>query len=108
MSHKKKHQKEKQLFDSLNLVSMDEKGDSVWIGQGGCRYVFCKLKSSEGRPVAKVIRDGKFLTGLFKTKERGIYSGDILLGSAKGTEKTKRYLYVEFINKEQINISIFV
>lgn len=104
-SARKKRRCRTELFDSLVLVSKDAKGDTVWKGQGGSRYVFCKLDGGESRPVAKVIRDGTFLTGIFKTKQRGIYSGDILLGSGKnGSGKVKRFLRLEVVTPEKINL----
>jgi len=104
---RKKKQRKTELFDSLVLVSRDAKGDTVWKGRDGSKYVFCKLDGGEGRPVVKVIRDGKFLTGLFKTKYRGIYSGDILLRSGKNeVGKVKRFLRLEVVTREKVNLYI--
>ena len=102
---KKKKPRDFELYDRLILTSRAENGDTVWTGQGGSRYVFCKLSGGEGRPVVKVIRDGKFLTGLFKTKKQGIYSGDILLNTNKSGKK-KSYLRLKVITKEKINLDI--
>ena len=92
----------KKIYDSLTMISQDEKGDSVWRGKNGSRYVFCKLGGGGKKPVAKVIRDGVFLTGLFRTKNRGVYSGDILL-----SDGSKKYLQAKVVERGRMDIYIF-
>ena len=77
--------KEKQLqemafqpFDTMNVVRKDSQG-SIWKGAKGV-YVIRHLsqpKNKRKAPVAKVILNNEFLTGLFRTRNRKLFVGDI-------------------------------
>jgi len=94
---KQRVQKELILFDSISRKSKGEKV-SFWIGNQG-DYLF---KSSEKlgtmSPVSQVYLNRKYFTGIFRTKNKDIYSGDI-----KEIDK-KRYLLFKVIDKDKINI----
>jgi len=71
---KNKWQLEK--YDSLQMLKRGEAA-TVWRGDRGL-YVIQHLKSSAGRgPLANVILNNEFLTGLFRTKKKSFFSGDI-------------------------------
>lgn len=64
-------------YDSLRMLKKGE-GASVWRGERGL-YIIQHLKGSAGRrsPLANVILNNEFLTGLFRTKKKAFFSGDI-------------------------------
>ena len=65
-------------FDIMNIVRKDSQG-SIWKGAKGV-YVIRHLQQPKGKrkaPVAKVILNNEFLTGLFRTKNRRLFVGDI-------------------------------
>jgi len=65
-------------FDILNIVRKDSEG-SIWKGEKGV-YVIRHLQQPRNKkkaPVAKVILNNEFLTGLFRTRNRKLFVGDI-------------------------------
>lgn len=94
---KKSVKKKLILFDSITKKSQDEKV-SIWIGEKGT-YVFKRFeKSGINSPISQVFLNRNYLTGVFKTKQVGIYSGDI-----KQNEK-KRYILFKVIDQDKIEI----
>lgn len=66
------------LFDVIERRSKDEEG-SVWQGAAG-RYVFSHLQpNTAGRrePIANVILNNRFLTGLFQSSRSNVFTGDM-------------------------------
>lgn len=76
---KKKEQFQLEMFDRLQRVRKDEKG-SIYRGERGLyiiRHLEPQPQAGLHSPLAKVILNSEFLTGLFRTKNRAIFSGDI-------------------------------
>lgn len=81
MSAKKKQP----VFDTIVKVdTIKDNGGSVWRGGKG-QYVIRHTEKRTGQhaPVAHVILNNKYLTGLFRTKNKGIYSADIKTDGGK-------------------------
>ncbi len=80
MSTKKKQP----VFDTIKKVDTIKDGGSVWRGERG-QYVIRHIekRTKEHAPVAHVILNNKYLTGLFRTKNKGIFSADIKTGAGK-------------------------
>lgn len=83
------------LFDRLQLVSKDKKG-SKWTGDMG-NYVFVRLEGK--KPFAKLILNRKFLSGIFPTKKKGVFSGDFKTGEEK--------VYLSLVTKSKSCIEIY-
>jgi len=83
VSNKTKNRWQLESFDSLRMVKKADNG-SVWQGAKGL-YIIQRLEAEPGSrvPFAKVILNSKFLTGIFKTKKKKFYSGDIKEGGKK-------------------------
>lgn len=97
---KKKEKFELEIFDRLQRVRKDEKG-SIWRGERGL-YIIRHLEplppAGRHSPLAKVILNSEFLTGLFRTKNSAIYSGDIR------EDGKRRFLLFKFAGSEEIEI----
>jgi hypothetical protein len=87
------------LYDQIKRVKK-EKSYSKWIGTSGDTYIFKHLDNGhdKSKPLVQVIKDRKFLTGLFRTKEPGTFSGDVRIN------KKKTFLLFEIKGKKNINI----
>lgn len=84
-------------FDILNIVRKDSQG-SIWKGGKGV-YVIRHLQQPRNKkkaPVAKVILNNEFLTGLFKTRNRKLFVGDIR------TPEGRKLLRFKTLNSFQI------
>lgn len=70
-------------FDILQQLKRNEEG-SIWKGDRGI-YVIRHLDGKKGKksPIANVILNNEFLTGLFKTRNSAFYAGDMKEGGAK-------------------------
>jgi len=78
MAAKQLEEMQFEQFDILNIVRKDGEG-SIWKGAKGV-YVIRHLQAAAGgkkAPVAKVILNNEFLTGLFRTRNRKLFVGDI-------------------------------
>jgi len=95
-----KEQFQLEIFDRLQRVRKDEKG-SIYRGERGL-YIIQHLEplSQAGRrsPLAKVILNSEFLTGLFKTKNRVIFSGDIR------EDSKRKFLLFKFKENGEVEI----
>ena len=86
-------------FDTLQREKKSE-GGSVWKGERGLYIIRHMEKQGEHLPVAKVILNNEFLTGLFKTKNAAIFSGDTK------QEGRKRFLLFKVLAAEKIEVRI--
>jgi len=97
---RKKEQFQLEIFDRLQRVRRDEKG-SIYRGERGL-YIIRHLEPlpQAGRhsPLAKVILNSEFLTGLFRTKNRAIFSGDIR------EDSKRKFLLFKFEDNGEIEI----
>ena len=85
------------LFDSITRKSKNEKV-SVWSGELGI-YLFSSAKKIGAHsPVSQVFLNRKYLTGVFRTKDSLIFSGDI-----KEIDR-KRYLLFKVTGQDKIEI----
>lgn len=89
-----------EIFDRLRRLRKDEKG-SIWRGERGL-YIIQHLEprpqAGSNSPLAKVILNSEFLTGLFRTKNSAIYSGDMREAGKR------RFLLFKFAGSEEIEI----
>jgi hypothetical protein len=69
-------------FDDLKLLSKTEEG-SGWQGEKGYYYFKPVDKIGARQPIRQVYLNRKYLTGLFDTKKKGIYFGDMKLPDGK-------------------------
>jgi len=73
------------LFDVISRVKKDE-GGSIWQGQKGL-YIIRHIEGNpSGRrkvPLAKVILNHQFLTGLFASKRSEVFTGDMKDGARR-------------------------
>lgn len=98
----KKEQFQLELFDRLKRIRKDEKG-SIWKGERGLyiiRHLEHNKQPNRHSPLAKVILNSEFLTGLFRTKNSAIYSGDMK------EEGKKRFLLFKFEKDGNIEVKI--
>jgi hypothetical protein len=89
------------LFDKLQRKTK-ENGLSTWAGEKNKKYIF-KINDQvkQNSPVTLVFIGQKYFTGIFKTKEKDTYSGDIkeidgkryLLFKVTGESKNKIEIY---------------
>lgn len=98
MRANKKNKWQLESFDSLRMLKKGDNG-SIWQGNKGL-YVIQHLEEQPGlrTPFAKVILNNKFLTGLFRTKKKLFYSGDIKEG------KNKKFLLFIFEGNGSLEI----
>lgn len=92
-----------QLFDIIRRIRKDDEG-SIWQGEKGI-YIIRHIEQPKpaGRrrvPLAKVILNHKFLTGLFASRKVEIYTGDVKDGSRK------RFMLFKVIDAQQMEIQI--
>lgn len=88
-----------ELFDRLTKEEQKE-GHSLWRGEKGT-YVFEATGEIEAkRPVRKVYLNRTYLTGLFKSRNIGEYTGDIK------EPEGKRYLVFRLLGKECMEVYI--
>lgn len=88
-------------FDTLQREKKSE-GGSVWKGKRGLYIIRHLDKHGEHLPIAKVILNNEFLTGLFRTKNNAIFSGDMEL------EGKKRFLLFKMVASEKMEVTISV
>lgn len=86
-------------FDTLQREKKSE-GGSVWKGERGLYIIRHMEKQGEHLPVAKVILNNEFLTGLFKTKNTAIFSGDTK------QEGGKKFLLFRVLAADKMEIKI--
>jgi len=86
-------------FDTLQREKKSE-GGSVWKGKRGLYIIRHMEKQGERLPVAKVILNNEFLTGLFKTKNTAIFSGDARL------EDGKKFLLFRVLAADKMEVKI--
>ncbi len=95
---KKKKKNELILFDSLQMKTK-ENGLSIWSGEKNKKYVFKRNhQAGKNKPITLVFIGQKYLTGLFRTKDNNIYSGDIKEIDGK------RYLMFKITGENEIKI----
>jgi len=93
-----------QLFDVIRRIRKDDDG-SIWQGEKGI-YIIRHLEQPKpaGKrkkvPLAKVILNHQFLTGLFASKKLEIYTGDVKEGSRR------RFMLFKMIDAQQMEIRI--
>jgi len=100
MVKRKKEQFQLEIFDRLKRIRKDDKG-SIWRGDKGLyiiRHLERMPQTGKHSPLAKVILNSEFLTGLFRTKNSAIFSGDIK------EDGKRKFLLFKFENNEQIEI----
>jgi hypothetical protein len=94
---KKKAKRRKVLFDSLSKVEEREEC-TLWSGERGT-YVFEAVKDyGQKKPLRRVYLNRKYLTGLFGTKDKTEFSGDL-----KQAE-SRVYLVFKLVNSERIEV----
>jgi len=89
------------LFDVITRTSKDEEG-SVWQGEAG-RYVFSHLQPKAGRrrePIANVILNNRFLTGLFQSSRSNVYTGDM-----RDTGR-RRFMVFKVVSADRMEVHI--
>lgn len=86
-------------FDTLQREKKSESG-SIWKGDRGLYIIRHLEKQGEHLPVAKVILNNEFLTGLFKTKNTAIFSGDTK------QEGRKRFLLFKVLDAQNMKVQI--
>lgn len=72
------------VFDCIHMVDrLTKDTGTVWQGEKGT-YIIKHTGDKVGNgPVAHVLLNSKYLTGLFRTRHKGIFSGDIKTGGGK-------------------------
>jgi len=76
MEKKKKVKKRRVLYDRLSKVA-EKESSTVWSGEKGT-YIFEAVKEyGSNKPVRRVYLNRKYMTGLFGTKDKTEYSGDL-------------------------------
>ena len=81
------------IFDTIHMVDKLKTGDgTVWQGDRGTYVIKHTDTGTPKRPVAHVMLNSKYFTGLFRTKHRGIFSGDIKTPAGK--------IYLLFVKHE--------
>lgn len=92
-----KKKKKLVLYDSLTKESK-EKDITIWTGEKG-KYIFKSFGEIKAKkPISQVYLNRSYLTGIFKSKISGQYTGDI-----KEIDK-KRYLLFKVVNDKKIDI----
>jgi hypothetical protein len=100
-SMNKKKKNKLVLFDKLQRKTR-ENGLSTWTGEKNKKYIFKRNEQATGNlPLTFVFIGQKYFTGIFKTKEKDVYSGDIkeidgkryLLFKVTGESKDKIEIY---------------
>ena len=87
------------IFDRLEKVKdMDRGQGSIWKGSRGIYIVRDRSDRKRGRPIAQVMLNSRYLTGLFPTRDRKIYSADIR------QESGKVYLLFHVMGDDKIEI----
>jgi hypothetical protein len=72
------------MFDRLERANdMDGGRGAVWRGNRGIYIIRNLPNQKKGRPVAQVILNSRYLTGLFPTRDSRIFSADIRNGAGK-------------------------
>jgi len=85
------------LFDKL-IKESKENDKTFWKGEKG-KYLFVSTGVFEkNRPITKIFLNRTYLTGLFRTKNKDIFSGDI-----KEIDK-KTYLMFKVVSSDNIEI----
>jgi hypothetical protein len=94
---KEKAKKKLVPFDNLKLIAKTEQG-SGWQGEKG--YYYFKPMDKEGptQPIRQVYLNRKYFTGLFKTKKKGVFFGDMKV------EDGKKYLQFQLLGGNGIKI----
>lgn len=83
-SKKQAAKKQRPLFDTIHMIDKLKTGDgTVWQGDRGTYVIKHTDSDTPRRPVAHVMLNSKYLTGLFRTKQCGIFSGDIKTPAGK-------------------------
>jgi len=90
------------LFDVINRVKKDEAG-SIWQGQKGLYIIRHIEGDSSGRkkiPIAKVILNHQFLTGLFASRRSEIFTGDMKDGPRR------RFMLFKVVDASRMEVHI--
>jgi len=76
--------KKQPVFDVIQQVDrLNDQTGTVWRGEKGT-YIFKHTGNrTRHKPVAHVLLNSKYLTGLFATDKKGIFSGDIKTSTGK-------------------------
>lgn len=86
-------------FDSLAKVrDMEDTGGSIWTGKRGTYIIRHIERPAVRRPVARVMLNSQYLTGLFRTRQKTVYSADIKAGEGKV------YLLFHIVGEGKIDI----
>jgi len=100
MATSKKAKRDTVLFDSIVKARdmVDGKG-TIWTGAKGT-YIIRHMGPQEiGHPVAKVLLNSQYLTGLFRTRDRTVFSADMKAG-----KDSKIYLLFMVVGEGQMRI----
>lgn len=87
-------------FDILNIEKKSESG-SIWKGERGLYIIRHLEKQGEHLPVAKVILNNEYLTGLFRTKNSAIFSGDLRQDGGK-----RKFLLFKVLAADKMQVEI--
>lgn len=85
--------KKRPVFDTIVMVDrLKDSVGTVWQGEKGTYII---KHTGRKAPVAHVMLNSRYLTGLFKTKHKGVFSGDIKTAAGK--------IYLLFVQHEHEN-----
>ena len=90
------------LFDVIIRIKKDDSG-SVWQGEQGIYIIRHMAGKPAGRrkiPIAKVILNHNFLTGLFASKRSDVFTGDIKQG------ERKRFMLFKVLDAAKMEVHI--
>lgn len=99
-SQKVKTKRNTVLFD--NLVKARDMVDglgTIWTGAKGTYIIRHMEPRRAGFPVAKVLLNSQYLTGLFRTRDKSVYSADMKAG-----KDNKIYLLFMVVGEGQMRI----
>lgn len=94
--------KELDFFDMIKRIRKDAEG-SIWQGEKGIyiiRHIEPNPTAKRKVPLAKVILNHNFLTGLFASRKLEIYTGDVKEG------KRRRFMLFKVVDAERMEIRI--
>jgi len=90
------------LFDTISRIRKDDDG-SIWKGTKGIYIIRHMEAKADGRrkvPLAKVILNHQFLTGLFQSIRPAVFTGDVKEGGRK------RFMLFNVVGAERMEIHI--
>lgn len=90
------------LFDTICRIRKDSDG-SIWQGDRGLyiiRHIEAKAGGKHKIPLAKVILNHQFLTGLFASKRQDVFTGDVMESGRK------RFMVFKVVSADKMDIHI--